>query len=148
MKKKEFKQNIEILHLEEDFGLGQDIKIAFWKDPSRAVIFDLLKIVGVTREDDLSEMPEIEREKMNTRYFECASLVLVECDIEGIDFSTAELTEKAFEDERIPWGTFHKALIMYLARLTDEYEVLKNVLRRVKELSGSGNENQNSQESQ
>ena len=85
---------------------------------------------------------------MNTRYFECASLIFVECDIEGIDFSTAESTEEALEDERIPWGTVHKALILYLARLTDEYEVLQNVLRRVKVLSNSGTENQSNQESQ
>ena len=57
MKKRQLKQNTEILHLEKDFGLGQDIKIAFWKDPSRTVIFDLLEIVGLSSTDDLDEMP-------------------------------------------------------------------------------------------
>ena len=83
---------------------------------------------------------------MNRRYFECASMVLVDCDIKGIDFSTAESTEEAFDDERLPWGIFHQAMVMYIARLTTEYEVLKNALRRARALSDSGNEAKEEQE--
>jgi len=148
MKKKPLKQNVSILNLKKDLNLEQDITVAFWKDPSRAVIFDLLEIVGLSGAPDISEMPDADREKMNRRYFECVSLMIVDSDVDGLDFSTPELAEESFEDERIPWGTFHKAIIVYLARLTEDYEVLKNVLRRVKELSNSGKKDQKNEESQ
>ena len=148
MKKKKLKQNVEVLNLKKDLGLEQDITVAFWKDPSRTVIFDLINIVGTSRNDDAEDLPDADKEKMNNRYFECARLMLVDSDVEGLDFSTPESTIAAFDDERIPWGTFHVAMIVYLSRLTDEYEVLKNALRRVRELSDSGNEKQNSKENQ
>lgn len=147
MKKKQFKPKKQIKHLDKDFGLGQDIKIEFWSDPSRVVIFDLLEIFGMSGTEELDEIPEADKEKMNTRYFECASLILLDCDIEGIDFSTPQSTEEAFDDERLPWGIFHQALLMYISELIDEYQVLKNALGRVKELSNSGEENSSDKES-
>ena len=146
MKKRQFKPNTQTLHLEKDLGLGQDINIEFWVDPSRQIIFDLLEIFGLSGTDSMDEIPEAEKDRMNRRYFECASAILVDCDIEGIDFSTAESTENAFDDERLPWGIFHQALMMYVARLTDEYQVLKNALRRVKELSASTEDSKNEEE--
>ena len=148
MKKKKLKQNVVALNLKKDLGLDQDITVEFWKDPSRSVIFDLINIVGASRTDSDTPPSDEESEKMHSRYFECASLMIVDSDVEGLDFSTPESTAASFDDERIPWGTFHMAMLIYLSRLTDEYEVLKNALRRVKELSASGSENQSSEESQ
>jgi len=144
MKKKQFRPKTTKLHLDKDLGLGQDITIEVWTDPSRQIITDLFEILGAT--DRLDETEEADKEKMNRRYFECASMVLMDCDIEGIDFGTAESTEEAFDDERLPWGIFHQAMIMYISKLTEEYEVLKNALRRVKMLSDSGNEAKSEQE--
>lgn len=145
MKKRQFKPNTVKLHLDKDLQLGQDITIEVWEDPSRQIIADLFQIMG-SQDSDLDEMEELDKERMNQRYFECASMMLVDCDIEGIDFSTPESTELAFEDERLPWGIFHQAMILYIAKLTEEYEVLKNALRRARALSGSGNEVKSEQE--
>lgn len=145
MKKKEFRPNTVVLNLRKDLDLNQDINIEFWADPSRQVIFDLFEIFGLAS-DELDEIPEADKEKMNARYFECASLILVDCNIKGIDFSTPESTDEAFDDERMPWGLFHQALLLYVSRLIDDYEVLKNALRRVRELSNSGEEKKSEQE--
>lgn len=145
MKKKKLTQNTEILNLKKDLGLEQDITVAFWKDPSRTIIFDLISIIS---DDDAESLSDEEKEKKNFRYFECASLMLVDSDVPGLSFDTPEKTMLAFDDERIPWGTFHQALLMYLAKLTDDYQVLKNALRRAKKLSSSGNEEQETQENQ
>lgn len=144
MKKREFKPNTVERHLEKDFQLGQDITVELWQDPSRRVITDLFEILGAS--DSLAEKTEADKEKMNRRYFECASMILIDCDVKGIDFSTAKSTEKAFDDERLPWGIFHQTMVMYIAELTEEYEVLKNALRRVRALSDSGNEAKNEAE--
>ena len=146
MKKKDFKPNTIVVNLRKDFDLNQDINIEFWADPSRQVIFDLFEIFGLAS-DELDATPAADKEKMNARYFECASIMLVDCDIKGIDFSTPESTAKAFDDERLPWGLFHQALLLYISRLIDDYEVLKNALRRVRELSNSGKEKKPEQES-
>lgn len=137
MKKKEFKRNVVELNLRDDFPLNQDITVAFWEDPSRQVISDLFRIIGTTG-DEMDELSEVEKEALDDRYFECVSLIFVDCDIKGISFNTVESSKKAFEDERLPWGVFHQAMLLYVDRLTEEYSALKNALRRVRKLSDSG----------
>jgi hypothetical protein len=140
MNKKPYKRNTVILNLRDDLHLDHDVDVEFWKDPSQSVVFDLMHMVG-TAKDNLKENTQEEMESFNRRYFECASLLLEDCSIEGIDFRTPESTEAAFYDKRVSWGVFHLALIAYLARLIDEYEILKKVLGRVAALSNSGEKN-------
>lgn len=137
MNKKEFKPNVTTLNLRDDLPLDQDINVEFWKDPSREVVFDLLRIMGTTP-GELDDFTADEILNLDDQYFECASLIFVDCDIKDIDFSTPDSTREAFDDKRIPWGTFHNALLLYVGKLMEEYEVLKNALRRVKSLSDSG----------
>ena len=140
MRKKDFKPNTVTLNLHDELPLEQEISIEFWKDPSKSVISDLFRIIGMNVEQ-LQELSDEGREELDNRYFECASLILVDCDIKGIDFSTPETTKQAFEDDRIPWGLFHQALLLYLDKLTEDYSALKNALRRVRRLSDSGDKN-------
>lgn len=144
-KKRAFKPNTVIFNLKKDLALNQDINIEFWIDPSRPIMLDLIRILGYSNSGRMSELSQEEIQEMDDRYFECASLILVDCDIEGIDFSTPESTREAFEDDRLPWGIFHQAILLYTGHLMDEYSALKNVLRRVRNPSNSG-ENENNQE--
>lgn len=149
MKKKQFKPKTVSKHLDKDFELGQDITVEFWKDPSRKVILDLLEILG-SSSSDASSRDEDEAAKMDIRYYECVSLIIVDCNIEGIDFDTPDSARAAFDADFLPWGIFHQAMMMYVAELTREHEILKNVLRRVsgkqnppEEDLNSGDENEN-----
>lgn len=146
MRKREYKPQTKILNLRDDLGLDEDINIEVWTDPSRQACTELLVIFGNQGSDEIKELSEEDAEKMNDTYFYYASMILVDCDIKGISFATPEKTMEAFDDERLPWGIFHMALMVYIARLTDEYQVLKNALRRVKELSNSGSENSENEE--
>jgi hypothetical protein len=146
MKKREFKPQTKILNLDKDLNLGQDINIEVWKDPSWQACWELLAIFGLNEADELKNMPTADKEKMNEKYFYYASMILIDCDIKGIDFSTPEATEASFNDERLPWGIFHMALMLYMGELTREYSVLKNAIRRVNELSNSGTENSKNEE--
>ena len=135
MRKKAYKPNTVVLNLKDDLGLLEhDVNVEFWKDPSRSVLFTLLRIMRTDTEGLTSE----ELIQLNKDYFECAALMLIDCEIDFVDFSTPESTEAAFKDKRLPWGIFHQAMIAYVSKLSDEYQVLKNVLRRVLELSNSG----------
>jgi hypothetical protein len=146
MKKRQYKPQTKILNLRDDLGLDEDINIEVWRDPSRQACMELLLIFGQQNSDAVKELSEEDAAKMNDTYFHYASMILTDCDIKGISFSTPEETQKAFDDERLPWGIFHMALMVYLSRLTDDYQVLKNALRRVRELSNSGNENSENEE--
>lgn len=137
MEKRAYKPNTVILNLKDDLGLTRhDVNVEFWKDPSREVCFSIMSILRA----DIETMTPDEVDKMNRNYFECASLLLIDCEIEGLDFSTPESTERAFHHKGLPWGIFHEAIIAYISYLTTEYQVLKNALRRVLELSNSGTE--------
>ncbi len=146
MKKRQYKPQTKILNLDKDLGLDEDINIEVWTDPSRQACMELLLIFGRQNSEEIKELSDEDAAKMDDTYFHYASMILVDCDIKGISFSTPEATRKAFDDERLPWGIFHMALMVYIAQLTDEYQVLKNALRRVKELSNSGNENSENEE--
>lgn len=143
MKKSAYRKNTIILNLKEDLGLKHDISVEFWSDPSQAVVFDLLDIVGrayVTTDDDNAKSQDAidKLNQMNRRYFECVSLVIADADVEGLDFSTPEAAEESFYDERISWGAFHQGVVAYLNYLMDHYELLKKALARVKDRSNSG----------
>jgi hypothetical protein len=142
MKKRKFTPNKVWLNLDKDLNLNQDINVAFWEDPSRPVIFALLEIFNT----DVNKQSKTELEKLNKHYFKNATLILLDCDIEGVDFSTVKSTEEAYNHPELPWGIFHEAVIAYIAKLSDEHEVLKNVLRRVGVLSISGTDKNNEEE--
>lgn len=134
MKKRQFKPKTQALNLKDDLFLDEDITVEFWENPSRNVVFTLIEVLQA----NAKELSSTEADEINRKYFDCASLILVDCDIEGIDFDTPESTEAAFLDKRLPWGIFHQAIMAYLGKLVDEYQVLKNALRRVGVLSDSG----------
>ena len=142
MEKRKFVPKETWLNLDEDLNLNQDINVAFWEDPSRPVIFTLLEVFNT----DVDKQSQAELKKLNKRYFANAALILLDCDIEGVDFSTVKSTEEAYNHPELPWGIFHEAVIAYLAKLSDEHEVLKNVLRRVGVLSISGTDKDSEEE--
>jgi hypothetical protein len=146
LRKRDYKPQTKILNLRDDLNLDENINIEVWTDPSRQACMELLLIFGRQNSDEIKELSDEDAAKMDDTYYHYASMILVDCDIKGINFATAETTRKAFDDERLPWGIFHMALMVYIAQLTDEYQVLKNVLRRAKELSNSGNENSENEE--
>lgn len=152
MKKRPYKKNTVTLNLKKDLNLRHDIDVEFWEDPSQQVVFDLLNIIGTAyfkvddEEEDRTEEQIEQLNIMNKRYFECVSHILVDCNIEGIGFGTPESTEESFYDERIAWGAFHQGVIAYMSRLIDEYGLLKKALARVKDLSNSGEENEQNED--
>lgn len=149
MKKRKYKPAVVVRNLKDDFGLEEDINLEFWKDPSRKVALGLLFIIGRARGDESEDIDEAEWKQLDKEYYEMVSNLIVDSDIEGLDFSTPETTEASFDAEFLPWGILHKAVIAYLSELTTENENLKNVLRRVSkrlqeqdQVSNSGEDNE------
>lgn len=142
MKKRDYEKETVWLHLDKDLHLGRDINVCFWKDPSQHYTMELLRVTNTRIEDKSQE----EVQQLNKDYFDVASNIFIDCDINGIDFSTPESTEEAFYHKDLPWGIFHETLIAYLARLMTEYQVLKNLLRRANVLSSSGTDKHDEEE--
>ena len=138
MKKKANKPKTVIKHLENDYELEAAISVEFWAAPSQNVVLDLMQILGSARAEDIGEIEQEKFEDMDKRYFECVSLLIVDTDVEGIDFSTPEKAKEAFYADHLPWGIFHLAVLMYVAELSESYEYLKNLLKRAAQLSDSG----------
>lgn len=138
MKKKKYVPETTIKNLRDDYDLGANIAVAFWSAPSQSVVLDLMQILGSARAEDIDEIESDRFEDMDKRYFECVSLLIVDTNVDGIDFSTPEKTREAFYADHLPWGIFHLAVLMYVAELSESYEYLKNLLRRAAQLSSSG----------
>ncbi len=146
MRKRQYKPKTKILNLDKDLGLSEDINIEVWTDPSRQACIELLTIFGRQNSDGIKKMSDEDAQKLDDTYFHYANMILVDCDITGVSFATPAKTKEAFDNENLPWGIFHMALMVYLSQLMDEYQVLKNALRRVKELANSGKEKSTNEE--
>lgn len=146
MRKRQYKPKTKILNLDKDLGLSEDINIEVWTDPSRQACIELLTIFGRQNSSGIKEMSDEDARKLDDTYFHYANMILVDCDITGVSFATPAKTKEAFDNENLPWGIFHMALMVYLSQLMDEYQVLKNALRRVKELANSGKEKSTNEE--
>lgn len=142
MKKQAYKPKTVVRNLDgktkKDYELDADIDVAFWAAPSQSVVIDLMQILGSARAEDVDKIEPEKFEDMDKRYFECVSLLIVDTNISGLDFSTPEKTREAFYVDYLPWGVFHLAVLMYVAELSEEYDYLKNLLKRAAQLAPSG----------
>lgn len=142
MKKRAYAPKTVIRNLdgktEKDYELEADINVKFWKSPSQDVVLDLMGFLGDARSGNIEDFEPEELKQMNERYFECVSLMIVDTDIEGLDFSTPKKAEESFNADFLPWGILHLAILMYIAELSENYGQLKNLLRRAETLSDSG----------
>jgi hypothetical protein len=139
IKKRPYQKSTIVRNLDTDFGLGADIDIEFWRDPSREIALGLIEILVIRHQYD--ELPEDQLQEFDDKYWHYASEVFIDSSVEGVSFDTPEECEKAFDNPDLPWGIFHMAMIMYIAWLTENNVNLKNVLRRLAEASASGDDN-------
>jgi hypothetical protein len=100
---------------------GLENTIRFWRDPSRQIVFTLLDTITMTAEKDI-----------DTNFWEAVSEVIVDCDIEGLDFSTAEKARESFDNPHISWGVLFDALFGYVSWLLTENEKVGKALARPK----------------
>jgi hypothetical protein len=122
----------------KDMGLsGGSHKFAFWDDPSRTVVMTLLDVI-TTKEEKLESMSEDEKRQLDADFWKCVSSVMVDCDIEGLDFSTPENAIRSFDNENVSWGYLMDVLMFYVGKLLAENKRLGEVLRLIAARTASG----------
>ena len=142
--KKPFEKSYVKRNTKRDWDMDQEHNFALWKDPSESVVFGLIGILGVTR-DELDSMSDREIEDMNDRYYGYISEVIIDCDIANVSFETAEDAMAAFEHPEVDWTFFQTVVGKYIDDVLAEAGAIKKVLRYIRRISTSG-ENSSEQE--
>ena len=137
LKKKPFERSIVKYNTRDDLGMEIDHTFHMWRDPSSKVVFSLLDTISTT-EDKLNKMPKEDKDKLNDEFWWCASQVFIDCDIEGLDFSTPEKSKESFDSPYISWGILFDVLLRFITDLIQSNEKLKNVLALLGNRTNSG----------
>lgn len=127
LQKRPFQKSTVVYDTKEDFGFSQSHKFEFWNDPSRTVIFGLLDVVS-TKEDKLDKMSEEDKKKLDDDFWGYVSQLIIDCDIEGLDFSTPQAAKDSFEKPYVDWGFMYSTLISFVGKLMATNERLGNIV--------------------
>lgn len=111
----------------------------FWKDPSRTVVFDLLNPI-VQSVDDLRALKETEQIETSDKFFEAVSRLVMDTNIDGLDFSTPQSAQESFRHPDLPWGFMYGVVTSYVLRLLETQQSLKKMLHESVETLNSGDD--------
>ena len=148
MKKKAFPKKYVDIDI-KDLGFfkyaDDGIAFRFWSDPSQEVIYTLMKTTIFATKEEVIAMNDEEKERLNRSFMECATELIIDCNIEGLSFNTPEETEESFYHPALPWSFLFEIIQQYIIRLMTEHNRLKKTLSRLAETASSG-ENKNKKE--
>ena len=106
----------------------EEYLFAFWDDPSRPVLAEFIGMLtsiasGLVEEEGAEEIVD----SINTEdFYKLASEIMLDSNIKGLDFSTAESTQAAFESRDISSGFLSEVLSKYVLQLVEELANQKN----------------------
>lgn len=143
--KKSVRINLPDLGYEEE--LYGEFWFEFWKDPSRAVVLDLVNLI-VQSVDDLRNLKEEEQIETSDKFFDAVSRLITETNIDGLDFSTPGLAQESFSHPDLPWGFMYGVVTSYVLRLLETQQSLKKMLHESAETLNSGSDKKTKESSQ
>lgn len=115
------------------------LTITFWRNPSRKIIKALLFFV-LSSDEELKALNESEAEDILSDFYYALSMVIVETNIDGLDFSTPEKAKESYlESPDLPMGFVHEAVATWLLAFMQKNLDLKKVARLLGEVGNSGN---------
>ena len=116
---------------------GDEMFVEVWADPSKKLVFDLLGIVLLSSEE-LQDLNETEQEEIHNDYLRAVSLIFLDSNIDGLDFSSPEGVRESMTSVDLPWGFMYDLTVHYTSWLLTYHEKIKKVLRLSKKTSDSG----------
>lgn len=113
----------------EELGIldAEGVYFTFWKNPSKPVVRVLFDIVMASAEE-LSNKPPHEMAILEKEYYEALSELILDSNIESLDFSTPETAMKSFEAPDVPVGFMYQVVVCYLRRLLEFNDQIKKAL--------------------
>jgi hypothetical protein len=140
-KLKTFPKSTEILEVSE---LGIDdapgVVFEFWKNPSKPTVTAVFDVVMASA-DELSGLSKYKMEDLEKRYYSALCELIIDCNIESLDFSSPEAAMASFEAPDIPIGFVHQVIASYLSHLLQFNDAVKKALALYLIGSASGNDN-------
>lgn len=129
-KKKKAYEKKYTIKTTEDLGVESTVVYSFalWKDPSKDVLMDFISIITkIIDSDENKEDAEKIAEQVDTElYYKLASEIIIDCDIDGLDFSTPTAARESFENRDIGNGFLSSVLTKYILALITDITDLKN----------------------
>lgn len=135
------KETLEVSELDIDDAPG--VMFSFWANPSKAVVNALYDVIYLSMEKAASMSSEQMRD-LNERYYLALSELIIDCNIESLDFSTPEAVERSFDAPDVPINFVYRVVVSYLSRLLDLNQSVKKALalHHLASDSGRGNANE------
>lgn len=143
LEKRAFPKKGTKINTKDDYGLEYDVNFVMWDDPGRRIVGDLLRIVVFTTNEEFSAKSKEEQVKDSQTYFEAVSQVVLDCDVEGSDFSDADAVTKTYELPGVSWGFWYDVIAIYCMKLLNESDNLKKARAALVSLTNSGTDSGN-----
>jgi len=99
----------------------------FWKNPSKPVVIAIAEVVMAAAEE-LRGLDKLKMQELEERYYNAICELIIDCNVESLDFSTPEYAIKAFDAPDVPMGFVHQVIVSYLAHLLKFNESVKKAL--------------------
>lgn len=140
-KKKKFEKAYTIYNTKKDWDMATEHLFAMASDPSRNLLNQLIdvlqKLTGLTEEEELSEE---EIQQLNDEFFYCVSELIVDCDIQGLDFSNTKKAEESMNNPDVDWHFMFDVLGNYVNTLFLTHRTLGKAFLMQEEKENSGKE--------
>lgn len=113
----------------DDLGItdAPGVVFRFWKNPSKPVVVAIAEVVMAAAEE-LRGLDKLKMEQLEERYYNAICELIIECNVESLDFSTPEKARLTFEAPDVPIGFVHQVITSYLAYLLKFNENVKKAL--------------------
>lgn len=122
------------------------LTFTFWRNPSRLVLQSLIQFLLATP-DELRGLSETEAELLLEDFYNSLSKVIIDTNIEGLDFSTPDAAKNSYiESPELPMGFVHETIAAWLLKVLEESLDLGKVLRLLSEPRNTGKSNENDEE--
>jgi hypothetical protein len=124
-----FPKITEIIECEADLGIPDcpGVVFEFWKNPSKPTVTTLFEVIMASA-NELGSMSKLKMDDLERRYYSAVCEIIVDCNLESLDFSTPERAMASFEAPDIPIGFVHQVIASYLRRLLEFNDSVKKAL--------------------
>lgn len=109
------------IDVEEDLGIEGygGVQFVMWADPSVTVIANILS--PISKDEDSITSRDADS------YFDAINEVVIDSNIEGLDFSSVDAVIESFDHKSLPWGFVSQVVTLYCAKVITESESLKKM---------------------
>jgi hypothetical protein len=119
----------------EDLGMTDypGVKFVMWDDPAIGILANV--VLPLSKDD--KELTDSDADA----YFDALNELILDSNIEGLDFSTVTSTAESFDHKSLPWGFISQVAALYCAKVITESNSLKKMFGLSGRAESSGENN-------